>query len=72
MVGPDLPVNLKTKQAQDVLVDVCAGRESNPHAFRHVALNHACLPVPAPALEHRNYNLVDSVVKLNPNRSEGE
>ena len=28
---------------------VCAERELNPHALRHVALNHACLPIPAPA-----------------------
>jgi len=27
----------------------CAGGELNPHALRHMALNHACLPVPAPA-----------------------
>ena len=27
----------------------CAGRELNPHALRHMALNHACLPIPAPA-----------------------
>jgi len=27
----------------------CAGWELNPHASRHMALNHACLPVPAPA-----------------------
>jgi hypothetical protein len=32
--------------------------------MRHVALNHACLPVPAPALEQNNYILVDSDVKL--------
>jgi len=24
-----------------------------PHALRHMALNHACLPVPAPALKVR-------------------
>ena len=27
----------------------CAGWELNPHALRHMALNHACLPIPAPA-----------------------
>src|SRR3989304_4643343 len=26
-----------------------AGGGVNPHALRHIALNHACLPVPAPA-----------------------
>ncbi len=32
----------------------CAGWELNPHALRHMALNHACLPIPAPALvRHR-------------------
>ena len=37
----------------------CAGRELNPHALRHMALNHACLPIPAPArflLEPRYYS----------------
>ncbi len=38
---------------------LCAGRELNPHAFRHMALNHACLPIPAPArfwMEPRYYS----------------
>jgi hypothetical protein len=29
----------------------CAEGDLNPHALRHMALNHACLPIPAPALE---------------------
>jgi hypothetical protein len=29
----------------------CAGGDLNPHALRHMALNHACLPIPAPALK---------------------
>ena len=41
----------QNKHLFHVLVSQCAGRESNPHALPHVALNHACLPVPAPALE---------------------
>lgn len=28
--------------------DWCSGRDSNPHAFRHNALNVACLPIPPP------------------------
>ena len=28
---------------------MCAGEDLNLHALRHMALNHACLPVPAPA-----------------------
>ncbi len=35
---------------------MCAGGELNPHAFRHMALNHACLPIPAPAQLHGYYN----------------
>jgi len=33
----------------------------NPHALRHMALNHACLPIPAPAqlLEYYNRQLSD-------------
>lgn len=27
----------------------CAGGDLNPHAFRHMHLKHACLPVPPPA-----------------------
>ena len=27
----------------------CAGRDLNPHSLRHMTLNHACLPIPAPA-----------------------
>ena len=34
----------------------CAGRDLNPHAFRHMALNHACLPIPAPAQQQKYYN----------------
>ncbi len=42
---------------------LCAGWELNPHAFRHMALNHACLPVPAPAPEQRYYNRLHIIVK---------
>jgi hypothetical protein len=28
---------------------LCAGEDLNLHALRHMALNHACLPIPAPA-----------------------
>ena len=35
---------------------VCAGGELNPHALRHMALNHACLPIPAPAPGLSYYN----------------
>ena len=31
-----------------LLADWCSGRDSNPHAFRHNALNVACLPIPPP------------------------
>jgi hypothetical protein len=41
----------------------CAGGELNPHALRHMALNHACLPIPAPALNFRYYNHLQLNVK---------
>ena len=28
---------------------LCAGEDLNLHDLRHMALNHACLPIPAPA-----------------------
>ena len=34
----------------------CAGGELNPHVLRHMALNHACLPIPAPAQLISYYN----------------
>ena len=42
---------------------LCAGWELNPHALRHMALNHACLPIPAPAQLLRYYNRQRYVVK---------
>ena len=58
-------MNLKTKQAPLLCLSFNAlGGSRTLTPMRHVALNHACLPVPAPALEQSNYNLVDSVVKL--------
>ena len=72
MVNPDVPLALNQKTSiKSMLVFLCAGRESNPHALRHVALNHACLPVPAPAQKQNNYNLVESYVKLNTKSKEG-
>ena len=41
----------------------CAGGELNPHALRHMALNHACLPIPAPAQLRRYYNPLWLLVK---------
>jgi hypothetical protein len=41
----------KTKSRYKSGLCVCAGGELNPHALRHMALNHACLPIPAPAQE---------------------
>jgi len=35
----------------------------NPHALRHMALNHACLPIPAPAQKQWYYNLLYGYVK---------
>ena len=42
---------------------VCAGEDLNLHALRHMALNHACLPVPAPAPEQKYYNRLCLIVK---------
>ena len=42
---------------------LCAEGDLNPHALRHMALNHACLPIPAPALKQWYYNLPYVVVK---------
>ena len=41
----------------------CAGWELNPHALRHMALNHACLPIPAPAQKQGYYNRPPADVK---------
>jgi len=35
----------------------------NPHALRHMALNHDCLPFPAPAQRLSNYNRQKKKVK---------
>jgi hypothetical protein len=45
-----MKIRLKRKAAVKAAF-VCAGGELNPHALRHMALNHACLPIPAPAQE---------------------
>jgi hypothetical protein len=42
---------------------VCAGGDLNPHGLRHMALNHACLPIPAPAREQWYYNRLYCDVK---------
>ncbi len=42
---------------------ICAGGDLNPHALRHMALNHACLPIPAPAQKQWYYNLLYVIVK---------
>ena len=46
-------------------LEECAGEDLNLHVLRHMALNHACLPIPAPALEQSTayYNRVHIVVK---------
>jgi len=41
---------------------LCAGEDLNLHVLRHMALNHACLPVPAPA-RGQYYNRLHAIVK---------
>jgi hypothetical protein len=57
--NPHIGVNKKAASR----LQECAGWELNPHASRHMALNHACLPIPAPAQEWMYYNPVCRVVK---------
>lgn len=42
----------------------CAGEDLNLHGSRHMALNHACLPIPAPAREQEYYNRTCRNVKI--------
>jgi len=66
---PSTTINLPYKKETNRLTAVqCAGWELNPHALRHMALNHACLPIPAPAQGQGYYNRPRADVKRS-NRS---
>lgn len=48
VIGPLAP--FKSPNRTSRLFFTWAGRDLNPHALRHTALNRTCLPVPPPAL----------------------
>ncbi len=47
--GWGLGPNQNPRPATGIISVLCAGEDLNLHALRHMALNHACLPIPAPA-----------------------
>jgi len=47
---------VKQKEPLESGLFMCAGEDLNLHVLRHMALNHACLPVPAPAQKQDYYN----------------
>jgi len=65
--GPDFSTcSFLVKQKKDrdyPVLFLCAGEDLNLHGSRHMALNHACLPVPAPAQAGQYYNRLRYAVK---------
>ncbi len=42
----------------DLVDEWCSGRDLNPHAFRHMPLKHACLPIPPPERWDQGFGVV--------------